>query len=126
MRLTVTPAISNDTTADRMVIPRWRSKANVSVCVVPASTSPTALMTPAAYSSRWVSVAFPASTGASPPKLSVPRDNRHTLRRDQASLFDRGERRSHVVSLVIRRLNHLARVNHDSRSDTNELTRAGR
>ena len=80
IRLTATPAISNDTTADLMVIPRWRSSANVSVCVVPASTLPIVSMTPAACSSRSVSVVLPASTCARIPKFSVPRGNRHTPR----------------------------------------------
>ncbi len=46
-RFTGTPAMVNDTTADLMVMPRWRSSASVSVCVVPASTLPTASMMPA-------------------------------------------------------------------------------
>jgi hypothetical protein len=48
IRLTVTPPTANDTTADLMVIPRWRSSASESVCVVPASTLPISPMTPAA------------------------------------------------------------------------------
>jgi hypothetical protein len=46
--LTVTPSTVNDATAARIVMPRWRSIAMVSVCVVPRSTLPTASMTPAA------------------------------------------------------------------------------
>jgi hypothetical protein len=38
----------NDTTADWMVMPRWRSRASVSVWVVPRSTLPTRSMTPVA------------------------------------------------------------------------------
>jgi len=47
MRFTVTSSIGNDTTADRMVMPRCRSSSSESVCVVPASTLPTSSMTPA-------------------------------------------------------------------------------
>jgi hypothetical protein len=42
------PEGTKDTTADLMVIPRRRSNANESVWVLPASTLPTASMTPAA------------------------------------------------------------------------------
>ncbi len=48
IRLTVTSPIANETTADLIVIPRWRSSASESVCVVPSSTLPTSSMTPAA------------------------------------------------------------------------------
>ena len=43
-----TPSTTNDTTADLIVIPRWRSSASESVCVVPSSTRPMSSMTPAA------------------------------------------------------------------------------
>jgi hypothetical protein len=46
IRLTVASAIANDTTPALMVIPRWRSRASESVCVVPASTLPISSMTP--------------------------------------------------------------------------------
>src|SRR6266508_3380998 len=95
MRLTVTPAISKDTTADLMVIPRWRSKANVSVCVVPASTSPTVSMTPAAYSSRSVSVVLPASTCARIPRFNVLTP-RHVLWIGGNSLLRGHERLAHL------------------------------
>ena len=48
IRLTVTSPIANDATADLIVMPRCRSSASESVCVVPASTLPTSSMTPAA------------------------------------------------------------------------------
>ena len=48
IRLTVTSPITNETTADLIVIPRWRSSASESVCVVPSSTLPTSPITPAA------------------------------------------------------------------------------
>jgi hypothetical protein len=40
--------MANDTTADLIVIPRCRSSASESVCVLPSSTLPIASMTPAA------------------------------------------------------------------------------
>ena len=48
IRLTVTSPSSNETTAALMVIPRCRSSASVSVCVVPRSTLPSSSMTPTA------------------------------------------------------------------------------
>jgi len=71
IKLTVTPSTANEVTADLIVIPRCRSSASESVCVVPASTLPISSMTPAAWSSRSVSVVLPASTCARIPKLSV-------------------------------------------------------
>ncbi len=47
-KLTATSSISNDVTADLIVIPRCCSSASESVWVVPASTLPTSSMTPAA------------------------------------------------------------------------------
>ncbi|NYH92762.1 hypothetical protein F4554_005400 [Actinopolymorpha rutila] len=47
IRFTDTPSNTNDTTADRIVIPRRRSNSNESVCVLPASTLPTRAITPA-------------------------------------------------------------------------------
>jgi hypothetical protein len=44
----VTSSISNETTADLIVIPRCRSSSSESVWVLPSSTLPTASMTPAA------------------------------------------------------------------------------
>src|SRR5262249_30121938 len=70
IRLTVVASIENDATADLIVIPRCCSSGSESVCVVPASTLPTSSMTPAAYSSRSVSVVLPASTCAKIPKFS--------------------------------------------------------
>src|SRR5215472_11045776 len=81
MRLTVTSPIPNEATADLIVMPRCRSRASESVCVVPASTLPRLSITPAAYRSRSVSVVLPASTCARIPRLSVVRGTRHTLRR---------------------------------------------
>jgi hypothetical protein len=54
IRLTVTWSIENEATADLIVIPRCRSSASESVCVVPASTLPISSMMPAASSSRSV------------------------------------------------------------------------
>jgi hypothetical protein len=47
IRLTAVPRIASETTADRIVMPRWRSSASESVRVVPSSTRPTSPMTPA-------------------------------------------------------------------------------
>ena len=47
IKLTVVPPTVNETTADLIVIPRWRSSASESVCVVPSSTLPGSSMTPA-------------------------------------------------------------------------------
>ena len=70
MRLTVTSPIANETTADLIVIPRCRSSASVSVCVLPASTLPISSMMPALCSSRSVRLVLPASTCARMPRLS--------------------------------------------------------
>ena len=78
IRLTVTSSMGNDTTADLMVMPRCRSRARVSVWVLPWSTLPGWSMTPAAYSSRSVRVVLPASTWARIPRLGV-RTGRHVL-----------------------------------------------
>ena len=48
IRLTVTSSIAYETTADLIVMPRCRSSATESVCVVPASTLPISSMTPTA------------------------------------------------------------------------------
>ena len=48
IRLTATSPIVNDTTAALIVMPRRRSSASVSVCVLPRSTLPRLSMTPAA------------------------------------------------------------------------------
>jgi hypothetical protein len=48
IRLTVTSSMTNDTTADWIVMPRCRSSAKESVWVLPASTLPISSMTPAA------------------------------------------------------------------------------
>ncbi len=47
IRLTTVPSTVNETTADLIVIPRWRSSSSESVCVVPSSTLPGSSMTPA-------------------------------------------------------------------------------
>jgi hypothetical protein len=78
IRLTVTSSMRNDTTADLMVMPRCRSRARVSVWVLPWSTLPISPMTPASYSSRSVRVVLPASTWARIPRLSVG-TGRHVL-----------------------------------------------
>jgi hypothetical protein len=64
IRLTVVSLIQNEATADLIVMPRWRSRARVSVWVLPSSTLPTSSITPAAYSSRSVRLVLPASTCA--------------------------------------------------------------
>ena len=48
IRLTVTSPSTKDTTADLIVMPRWRSSASESVWVLPSSTLPISSMTPAA------------------------------------------------------------------------------
>ena len=48
IRLTVTSSMTNDTTADLIVMPRCRSSASESVWVLPSSTLPISSMTPAA------------------------------------------------------------------------------
>jgi hypothetical protein len=48
IRFTVTPSTTKDTTAARIVMPRRRSRASESVCVLPSSTRPSSSMTPAA------------------------------------------------------------------------------
>ena len=80
IRLTVTSPIANVATAVLIVIPRCCSSASVSVCVVPLSTLPSSWITPAACSSRSVSVVLPASTCARIPKLSVRRSILRTSR----------------------------------------------
>jgi hypothetical protein len=47
IRLTLIPPTANEATADLIVIPRWRSRARESVCVVPSLTLPGWSMTPA-------------------------------------------------------------------------------
>ena len=94
IRLTLTPSRANEVTADLIVIPRCRSSASESVCVVPASTLPISSMTPAAYRSRSVRVVLPASTCARMPRLSVRCDKRHTPRGREA-LRDGDERLAH-------------------------------
>ena len=99
IRLTVTSSMANDTTADLIVMPRRCSSSSESVWVVPSSTLPISSMTPAAYSSRSVSVVLPASTCAKIPKLSVVRSKRHTLRIGHKGLLDGHERCAHLRSL---------------------------
>ncbi len=70
-RLTVVPSTSKDTTAARMVMPRRRSSAMVSVWVEPAFTLPGSASTPASKSRRSVRVVLPASTCARTPRVSV-------------------------------------------------------
>src|SRR5205807_10441308 len=83
-----------------------------SVCVVPASTLPISSMTPAACSSRSVSVVLPASTCARIPKFSVLRSKRHTLRIGHKGLLDGHERCAHLGSLVDRRLGSEVKQTH--------------
>src|SRR4051794_3133802 len=68
--LTVVPSSGNDTTAALIVMPRRRSRARLSVRVVPESTDPGSSMTPARCRSRSVRVVLPASTWARMPTLS--------------------------------------------------------
>src|SRR3954454_15568494 len=68
--LTVVPSSGNDTTAALIVMPRRRSRARLSVWVVPESTDPGSSMTPARCRSRSVRVVLPASTWARMPRLS--------------------------------------------------------
>ncbi len=89
-RLVLTPLMSKETTAARMVMPRRRSIAIVSVWVLPASTLPGASSTPASKSRRSVRVVLPASTWARIPKFSVR--NLHVL---LAGGLEGGERCSH-------------------------------
>src|SRR5215469_8634171 len=89
----------NEATADLIVIPRCRSSASESVCVVPASTLPSSEMTFAAYSSRSVRVVLPASTCARIPRLRVVRGTRHTLRIGLNGHHDGHERLAHLPSL---------------------------
>ena len=104
IRLTVTSSSANDTTADLIVMPRCCSSASESVCVVPASTLPGLSITPAAYSSRSVSVVLPASTCARIPKLSVLRsDKRHTLQIGHKGPLDWHERCAQLPLLGGRR-----------------------
>src|SRR5215472_14431239 len=106
----VTSPMPNEATADLMVIPRCRSSASESVCVVPASTLPSSEMTLAAYSSRSVRVVLPASTCARIPRLSVVRRTRHTLRIGLRGHHDGHERLAHLPSLEDR--NEYPKVNH--------------
>ena len=70
-RLTARSPTRNEATADRIVMPRSRSRSSESVWVVPASTLPTWSMAPAVKRSRSVRVVLPASTCARMPRLSV-------------------------------------------------------
>ena len=70
--------MTNDATADLIVMPRWRSSASESVWVLPSSTLPISSMTPAANSSRSVRLVLPASTCARIPRFSVL-TKRHVL-----------------------------------------------
>ena len=78
--LTVVSPTGNATTAALMVMPRWRSRANASVWVVPESTDPGSSMTPARCRSLSVSVVLPASTWARMPRLSERAGMRDPLR----------------------------------------------
>ena len=71
MRLTVRPAMVRQATAVLMVMPRCRSMAIESVWVLPPSTLPSSLMTPARNSSRSVRLVLPASTCANMPMFTV-------------------------------------------------------
>ena len=70
-RLTARSPRTNEATADRIVMPRSRSRSRESVWVVPASTLPTWSIAPALKRSRSVRVVLPASTWARIPRLSV-------------------------------------------------------
>src|SRR5262249_1465618 len=94
IRLTVTSPMTNDTTADLIVMPRWGSSASESVWVLPSSTLPILSMTPAECSSRSVRLVLPASTCARIPKLSVF-TKRHVLTHWREFLSAGHERCSH-------------------------------
>src|SRR5215470_16985706 len=79
MRLTVVRPTGNEATAALIVMPRARSRASESVCVLPSSTLPIAVMAPALYSRRSVRLVLPASTWARMPRFSV-RTERQVLR----------------------------------------------
>ena len=76
IRLTVVVRQSKDTTADRIVMPRWRSSTMLSVWVSPASTLPGSSSTPASKRMRSVRLVLPASTCATIPRLSVRKPSR--------------------------------------------------
>src|SRR5690625_423171 len=99
IRLVVTPSRSNETTVDRIVIPRRRSRSRASVCVEPSSTRPTSSMTPAACRSRSVSVVLPASTCATMPRLIVG-TGVHVLCVGVRYLRAEHERSAHVLLLL--------------------------
>src|SRR5436305_12607478 len=92
--------MANDTTADLIVMPRCRSSARESVWVLPASTLPTASITPAAYSSRSVRLVLPASTCARIPRFSTS-TQLHVLRTGRSHFHARHEARSHDGLLSI-------------------------
>src|SRR6476646_1025027 len=71
MRLTAVRPTGNEATAALIVMPRARSRASESVCVLPSSTLPIAVMIPALYSRRSVRLVLPASTWARMPRFSV-------------------------------------------------------
>lgn len=71
IRLTVVAPRVKETTADLMVMPRWRSSARESVRVLPWSTLPMVSMVPAVWRSRSVRLVLPASTCARIPRFTV-------------------------------------------------------
>ncbi len=71
IRLTWTSPDVKEATADRIVMPRARSMAPLSVRVSPASTLPSRSMAPVAYRSRSVRLVLPASTWARMPMFRV-------------------------------------------------------
>jgi len=99
IRLTVRSSTANDTTADRIVMPRCRSRARVSVWVLPSSTRPIVPMTPAANSSRSVRLVLPASTCATIPRFSAL-TKRHVLMAGNDSFLAGHERWAHDALLV--------------------------
>src|SRR5215203_7161638 len=98
-RLTATSPMTNDTTADLIVMPRCRSSVKVSVLVLPSSTLPISSMTPAAQSSRSVRVVLPASTCARIPRFKVPIE-RHVLYIGGSYLPDRHDSSAHLFLLL--------------------------
>ncbi len=111
-RLTARSPRRNEATADRIVMPRSRSRSSESVWVVPASTLPARSMAPAVNSRRSVRVVLPASTCARMPRLSV-RMGPHAFRGGDHLLAGHGCSHlapflHYIAAVVLPRLSHPA------------------